>query len=140
MKAGRELDRLVAEKVLGHAVAQQKREIFEMTPKGSRPLRAYSTEVAAAWEIVEHLGMTVIPIEGGQWFVLATGRDGFKSPAHFIEYLQAGNFVSAGAAVCATAPLAICIAAVQAVESRRLAADAGAGLDAEPSAVPSTTH
>jgi hypothetical protein len=121
---------MVAERVLGHSVAQQKREVFEMTPKGPRPLRAYSSEIAAAWEVVEHLGMTVIPIENNQWFVLATGRDGFKSPAHFIEYLQTGNFVSAGAAVTDSAPLAICIAAIQAVESRRAAAEAGLNADA----------
>lgn len=126
IRAGRELDRVIAQRVMGYPVTQQKREVFEGTPKGTRPLQSYSTDIAAAWEVVEHMGITLIPVEGGMWFAFVGASERWKSPADFIRYLQQENFADAGAAVGESAPLTICIAAIKAAEKRELAAAEGA--------------
>ena len=119
MNAGRELDVLVAQQVFGHSVVKQgKRPHVEGTPKGVRTLGNYSTDITFAWEVVEKLGMTLIPIEGGSWFAFVGKNTGWKSPAEFIQSLQKGEFMEAGAAVSETAALSICVAALKAVEKR----------------------
>lgn len=120
MRPGRELDVIIAEQVFNHKVFIKKRVPYELTPQGDRPLRFYSTEIQAAWEIVEAMNITLIPIENGTWFALVGPNDGWKSPADFIGYLQTGKFVKSGAAVEKTAPLSICLAAQSAIASRNL--------------------
>ena len=51
---------------------------------------------------------------------MAGGNEGFKSPADFIQYLSAGNFVDAGAALNESAPLSICLAALKALEAKQV--------------------
>jgi hypothetical protein len=110
---------LIAQQVMGYPVTQQKREVFEATDKGTRPLNHYSTDMAAAWEVVEKMGITLIPIENANWFALVGGKDGrWRSPAEFMQYLQTADFTQAGAAVGESAPLVICIAAIKAIQSR----------------------
>jgi hypothetical protein len=121
MRAGRELDRVVAQRVMGYAVTQQKREVFEATPKGTRPLAHYTTDIAAAWEVVERLGITLIPVQGGQWFALVGRGERWESPADFLRFLGEGNFVNAGAAVGESAAMTICQAALKSVEFRQSA-------------------
>jgi hypothetical protein len=118
--SGRELDLLISKHVLGYGLTQASdgTHYLEGAPGGMRPVRPYSTDIGAAWEVVEKLGMTVIPIEGGSWFTLVGKAEGWKSPADFIQYLQGGNFAQAGAAVAGSAPLAICLAALKALENR----------------------
>jgi hypothetical protein len=119
MIAGKQLDKQVATQVLGHSVVQQKnRALVEGTPRGQRPLASYSTEIGAAWEVAEHLGITLIPIEGGTWFAMAGKENGWTGPAEFIKFLQTAEFMNTGAAVAETAPLAICLAAIKVVEKR----------------------
>ena len=118
MRPGRELDTAIATQVFNHEVFIHKKIPYEKTPKGDRPLRFYSREIEAAWEVVEKMGITMIPIVNNTWFALIGPKDGWKSPADFISYLQSGNFVNAGAAVAENAPLTICLAAIKAIESR----------------------
>ena len=101
MKQGRELDAWIAERVLGHSiVGQRKGAIKERTKAGQvRPLRAYSTDISAAWEIVRKMGITLIPIENEQWFGLVGPARGWSSPGELLKYLQTADFVAAGAAV-----------------------------------------
>ncbi len=124
MKAGRELDAWISEKVLGHTVlGQRKGSIKERTKDGQvRPLRAYSTDISAAWEVVRKMGITLIPIENEQWFGLVGPSRGWTSPAELLKYLQSADFVRAGAAVGETAPLTICLAAMRAEEKQELIA------------------
>lgn len=117
MNAAREVDLAIARDVMGHTISQQKREVYEATPQGSRPLRRYSTDIAAAWEVAQKMAVSLIPIEDGSWFALAGQRGGWKSPGDFLRYLSAGEFAKAGAAVDQSAPLAICLAALRAVQS-----------------------
>ena len=137
MKAGRDLDKHIATHVMGHSLTQQKREHYEGTPKGTRPLRAYSSDISAAWEVVEKLGITLIPVENGQWFALVGAAERWRSPADFMQYLQTANFLQAGAAVGESAPLTICLAAMKAMENREVAAEPAHSPDVPP---PSQHH
>lgn len=105
MNAGRPLDALVAERVMGlmaHRITVN--EALHLMTNGPRPgepvpVRFYSTDIAAAWEVVEklhlcELGMLVDGEGSASW------RCVFGGPA-FAE--------------AHTAPLAICLAALKAV-------------------------
>lgn len=118
MRPGRELDTMIAKYIFEHEVIIKRKIPTEVTPAGERPLREYSKEIGAAFDVAKKLNISLIPIEGGSWFALAGKKEGFPSPASFIEYLSAGNFVDAGAAVTESAPLSICLAAMKSVESR----------------------
>jgi hypothetical protein len=118
MRPGRELDTMIAQHIFGHEVVIKRKVPTEVTPSGERPLREYSKEIGAAFDVAKKLNISLIPIEGGQWFALKGKEEGFTSPANFIEYLSAGNFVDAGAAVTESPSLSICLAAMKAVESK----------------------
>lgn len=115
-----ELNALVAQYVLGHNVIRQKKGgMKERTLQGHiRPLRPYATDISAAWEIVEHLGITLIPIENGMWFAFVGGEERFRTPADFVKSISTSDFTKSGAAAEKTAPLTICLAALKAVEKR----------------------
>jgi hypothetical protein len=118
-KSSREIDMFMAREILGHDVHHEKNgTIREQLPSGqSRPLRSYSEDIAAAWEIVEKLGITLLPVEKG-WFALVGDKQGWSSPADFIRYLQKADFVHSGAALGDKAPMTICMAAMKAYEHR----------------------
>jgi hypothetical protein len=119
-KSSREIDMFMAREILGHDVHHEKTgAIREQLPTGqSRPLRSYSEDIAAAWEIVEKLGITLLPVENG-WFALVGDKQGWSSPADFIRYLQKADFVHSGAALGEKAPMTICTAAMKAHEHRK---------------------
>lgn len=59
LEAGRELDALVAEKVMGWTTFEEYGQTFWRAPNdGTRYLepREFSTDIAAAWEVVKKLG------------------------------------------------------------------------------------
>ena len=121
MKAGRELDALIAEKVMGliaykvqlTAPPPRVRTIDELQRVGS-PLSHYSTDIAAAWEVVQKLGrwrgfdfMLVMP-DLEQTFHLHTYEAGwYEATNDGPERRVVGD--------ADTAPLAICLAALKAV-------------------------
>lgn len=119
MKKAREVDILMAQRVLGHSIYYEKSgAIREKAHNGqSRPLRSYSTDISAAWELVEKLGMTLIPVAGG-WFALVGPKAAWDNPAEFLAFLQKGDFVNGGAAVGESAPLTVCMAALKVLEKR----------------------
>lgn len=118
MRPGRELDTMIAKHIFGHDVVIKRKIPTEITPAGERPLREYTKEIGAAFDVAKKLNISLIPIEGGQWFALRGKEEGFTSPASFIEYLSAGNFVDAGAAVNESPSLAICLSAMKSIESK----------------------
>jgi hypothetical protein len=120
MRPGRELDTLIAKEVFEHEVVSTKKGAVEKARTGDRPLRNYSKDISAAWEVAERLSISLLPIDNGQWFALV-GDNGkrWTGPAEFLRYLQTGNFVNAGAAVGESAPLTICLAALKAIEHRK---------------------
>lgn len=125
MSQAREIDVLMAKQVLGHHVFHEKSgAIKERLATGqTRPLRPYTLDISAAWEVVEALHMTVLPVKDG-WFALVGKDHGWSSPADFLTYLQTADFATAGAAVGEKAPLTICLAALKALERRQSAAAA----------------
>jgi hypothetical protein len=113
----REIDRLVAEKVMGWK-ADFRDDVYENSPRrwlvsGWRP----STDIAAAWEVVEKLSP-------GRPFVLQirnTMMGGFQVRASWTDTeivntydADFGGRMRVDQATAATAPLAICLAALRA--------------------------
>jgi hypothetical protein len=97
MKAGRELDSLVAEKFMGHGSGYPLPNDFKYLAE----VPCYSTDIAAAWEVVEHLRQAYKIVD-----VLLT-----KSYASCKLY-DDETFISVDAD---TASLAICLAALKTV-------------------------
>lgn len=119
MRPGRELDTFIAKEVLGHPVKVKQRDLWEVTPLGERPLRKFSRDITAAWEVVEKMGVTIMPVEDNQWFAFVGTGQRWKSPAEFMEFLQGGKFVNSGAAIGTNAAETICFAAMKAVEKNK---------------------
>jgi hypothetical protein len=119
MQAGRELDTFIAEKVLGHAVTLKNEELWEVTALGDRPLKNFSRDISAAWEVVAKLGITIIPVEGNGWFAFVGTGTAWRSPAAFLEFLQKGDFMSSGAAIGENPAETICFAALKSYEKKQ---------------------
>lgn len=110
MTAGRELDALVAEKVMGHRIFQPPPltldQAWEVRPNNTegRPLLPYSTDIIAAWQVVAKLMDSHFMVsvncshESGWWAVVYPS----SGPAIESEYASSG-------------PHAICLAALEAV-------------------------
>lgn len=116
MKAGRELDALVAEKVMGLRVFNDKREYAlpfilrdgvnhppPFMPDEQMEIPHFSTEIAAAWMVVEKVLLHISPMvcrEGLYAWVVSDKHD-----------LNATNLI----VIEESAPLAICFAGLKAV-------------------------
>jgi len=99
---GRELDALVAECVMGLTVDRNGH--IEKTSNWHAPPPEYSTDIAAAWEVVERLGwLNLYQQPGGFWW------------ACFYDIDDEDNTSPLGEASAATASLAICLAALKTV-------------------------
>jgi hypothetical protein len=104
----RELDALIAEKVMGLAVFNgmifryiQDYKEGDVATAESCPIPKYSTDIAAAWEVVDKLGGDFVLHRKTAWeCVFFLGRD---------KYFQDRS---------ETAPHAICLAALKTVGSR----------------------
>lgn len=105
MKSGKELDARVALEVFG----------------GQEPPRNYSTDMQWAWKVAAKMKISLIPISGGQWFAFVGqgGQDGWESPQALLAKLESGDFTECGAALDDDPALAICQAAVNAIEKRK---------------------
>jgi hypothetical protein len=117
MKAGRELDALVAEKIFGLK--------FDCERCRNESLDSYSTDIAAAFEVVDAIGKRIAMESGvpklqfltlsqlGYWsagYAASFGFPWFQDD----QWEQHANDFSASAQA-ETAPLAICLAALKAV-------------------------
>lgn len=109
MKAGRDLDRLVAEKVMGLEVHKQA-DVWLINSGTGKAVPHYSTDIAAAWKVVEKLHAQAGP-EG--WEVTINLQNFEPNTAEPFN----GWIVTVGCetARASSAPLAICIAALLAV-------------------------
>lgn len=120
MRPGREMDVEIAKEVFGHRVWAKGKVLYENAALGDRPLRNYSKEMEWAWEVAERMKITLLPIEGGQWFAFngPMEKKGWESPQELLKFLEAGQFDGCGAAVGEKAPQAICEAALRTTEKR----------------------
>lgn len=117
LKPGRELDALIAEKVMGLEVLSNKDcyisgERKDMSGEITRiasVIPGYSTEIKAAWEVVEKIG------SNEQWQINIEYRQDEGYWVFIKERISsgAGTFV----ADSITAPHAICLAALKAVKA-----------------------
>lgn len=73
----------------------------------------YSTSIAAAWKVVEKMGLETITRWNGSWLCTNVGSDFFHQGEHAdrYEFLNEGSY----AELADTAPLAISRAALKAV-------------------------
>jgi hypothetical protein len=72
----------------------------------------------AAWEVAQKMRITLIPIQDRSWFALVGKPTGWESPAQLMQYMAENAFAEGGAAVQNSAPLAICLAALTAIQKR----------------------
>ncbi len=113
-EAGRELDALVAAKVMGRPkfqpgkgpVAQRPLEELSMRMYADRiPVPHYSAEIGAAWQVVERMRAlgweVVVDTRSGKWLVQFLSSDGRQHSAASADL----------------APLAICRAAIAALNA-----------------------
>ena len=114
MEAGRELDALVAEKVMGWT----RDDRGAWVPPGCRPLRngyyterpgCYSTDIAAAWRVVEAMRVA------GWYTKVEDGHDGPPSENPRGWHCRVSRAYDWFEGWADTAPLAICRAALAAV-------------------------
>ena len=104
LEAGRELDALVAQAVFNEEVRQKRavHDIDNLYISGELPLPQYSTDISAAWQVVEKIKHTLFIIrQDDAWFIGSSDK----------LYHDNMNIISEAP----TAPLAICRAALKAV-------------------------
>lgn len=101
MKPGRELDSLIAEKVMGLGPGWAKSGDNEVS---NAKLPLYSTDMAAAWEVAEKLKLSVIKATVGWW----SGE--ISSPVFAPDDVVDERLHGVTAS---TAPFAICMAALE---------------------------
>ncbi len=115
MKAGRELDALVAEKVMGIelTITSQGHPYFRDGTLLRVPIAHYSTDIAAAWQVVEKMR------DLGYWCQMRNEFEAHDGPdcwAGFTPHSTTGwNGRPDHWTQAETLPLAICLAALKAV-------------------------
>lgn len=105
MKAGKELDLLIHEKVMG-----KHPRFWGGAHLGFPSVPAYSTNMASAWEVVKSY-------QGRARFALYLTEMPTEYEAVLVIHLGMGDFLEYKA-TASTGPLAICLAAMQSVGKR----------------------
>jgi len=123
MQAGRELDALVAEKVMGWKWLERDEfnEYRHLTPNGQKiqvAVPRYSTDIAAAWQIVEKIkfmqpGWEIYGLKPDHLQKFTIEYNGFGWRAGWAPVKLDGNMTIEAEAEAA--PHAICLAALRAV-------------------------
>ena len=123
MRPGREIDTQIATEVFGHKVWARGKVLYENPESGERPLRNYTREIEWAWKVAEKMHISVLSIEGGNWFAFAgpPSLQGWQGPDQMLKVLQEKLFDGCGASVGDNIAFAICEAALQAVRKRNAA-------------------
>lgn len=113
-KPGRELDALVAAKVMGLICGKDWHDPCFDPQFCDQPLHSYSTSISAAWEVVEKLRRRCCCIEINSdhqyvWDVrMRIDRDGLHDRMDWDVWIKAEESL----------PYAICLAALEAVEGK----------------------
>ena len=119
MRPVREIDTRIAREIFGHEVWATNKTLHEKSAHGKMPLRNYSKEMDHAWPVATKMQITLVPVEGGRWFAFSGPSDGWESPQAFADFLAKGDFGGCGAALEANPALAICEAALRALDKRQ---------------------
>lgn len=121
MNPGRKLDALVAEKVMGLHLYRVENGPHQGTlmygPPNERSswfsLPYYSTNIAAAWEVMAKFPHALVPLSDGKWWCRSESGLGYsvgKQNRWFECLLNVAN-----GSIAETAPHAICLAALEAI-------------------------
>lgn len=103
MNAGRELDALVAEKVMGLQIKRFPDGTWLMhNGQSGTELFHYSTDIAAAWEVWKRISPSIL-------YKLGTGYEVYQSARDYEDGIHLAH--------ADTAPLAICLAALKVKEA-----------------------
>lgn len=110
----RDVDRLVAEHVMGHEISSGKDSYYKeyayiINGPVLDDIPKYSTDIAAAWEVVEKISPQILDSKPWTQCFITTIRDGIHCS---FKNLYSGEIL--GDAIETTAPLAICLAALKA--------------------------
>lgn len=108
----REMDALVASKVMGHQIADSFGIEYCFDDGYLIPIPRYSTDIAAAWLVVERMHAS------GYWMKMVRGEDGA-----FVGFTRFGVVHCGSSWVQAEekpAPMAICKAALHVVDAEEL--------------------
>lgn len=103
MEAGRELDKLIAEKVMGNHIEIVHGTIMERNPQLAAELAYYSTNIADAWQVVEKLAVGCIDfnIRRGAFLVYHATFIDSVNLSDIKEYI--GKSTTASEAICLAA-------------------------------------
>jgi hypothetical protein len=112
------MDTRIAQEIFRHEVWASNKVVHEKTALGKRPLRRYTKEIEAAWEVAERMKISVIPVADGHWFAFSHAEQSWASPQDFADFLAKGDFRDCGAAIGAEAPQVICEAALRMLDKR----------------------
>lgn len=120
LEAGRKLDAIVAERVLGVRVGFEVGvSLFSYTANGFEGVAPYSTDIEAAWQVVDELDKRDYYFAMSRDWVMVggvpTGERGYHARFHPYMEVAYGEDENATSAWAETAPLAICRAALRAV-------------------------
>ena len=115
-----ELDKLVAERVLGHRLTADyagvwEQDADEVETGAGRDLRPYSTDVGAAWLLVEHLNRAGKIVEVNSYHTTNPAMPGGGPGALVFIRSATGPREPEHSAWGDTVPEAICLAALAAV-------------------------
>jgi hypothetical protein len=114
MKPGRELDALIAEKVMGLSVIEPLRLYYRHPTMVTNEIPDYSTDIAAAWQVVEKIKAQIKPGRKERRDFTVMFVDGEWLVGWSLEF---GGGME-GMSAAATAPHAICLAALKAINSK----------------------
>jgi hypothetical protein len=116
LPAGRELDALVAEKVMGLEIEKiaNGHMWFRDGVTLRSPIPHYSTDIAAAWHVVEHLNAQSITVE-----ITALVSRANRSVRHIVYTYNNETCMPRDQAIESSAPYAICVVALKALANQR---------------------
>ncbi len=114
--AGRELDALVAERVMGWKRPTKKRDVTWYRADGSgcgaENIPHYSTDISVAWQVVEKMCANNYSFDAGSWENMDDGNNWYACFEHSTEVYRPST-------PAPTMPLAICRASLAAMLAAR---------------------
>jgi hypothetical protein len=116
--AGRALDALIAEEVMGIAVVRGSHRHHFYLPDSDEEVAPYSTDIAAAWLVVERMRMSVVRSDDGWYAIVPEDIQHGSLRGTAYPTITLVNPEGKYPEPAETAPLAICRAALAAVETQ----------------------
>jgi hypothetical protein len=133
LEAGSHLDALVAQHVMGWTALVNRGKWWDGFPAGVEnsvwnlcPVHRYSQDISLAWDVAEAIKAAKLPVprdwDDGPWFTVSFSPKGMRSQGWIAGWTASGGIYPNGEwwplyATAQAAPLAICRAALKAVDA-----------------------